>query len=61
VGILDAVLLKPGRLTHEEYELIKQHTIIGDRLCGELRSLAESAPNRPPSRRAVFRVDRRSA
>jgi HD-GYP domain-containing protein (c-di-GMP phosphodiesterase class II) len=24
VGILDAVLLKPGRLTHEEYELIKQ-------------------------------------
>ncbi len=39
VGLPDAVLLKPGRLTHEEYELMKQHTIIGDRLCGELRSL----------------------
>jgi putative two-component system response regulator len=39
VGIPDAVLLKAGRLTPAEYELMKQHTIIGDRLCGELRSL----------------------
>jgi len=44
VGIPDAVLLKPGRLTSEEYELIKQHTIIGDRLCGELRSLRKVRP-----------------
>ena len=44
VGIPDAVLLKPGRLTREEYELIKQHTIIGDRLCGELRSLRKVRP-----------------
>jgi putative two-component system response regulator len=39
VGIPDAVLLKPGPLAPDEYELIKQHTVIGDRLCGELRSL----------------------
>jgi putative two-component system response regulator len=39
IGIPDRVLLKPARLTPDEYELIKQHTIIGDRLCGELRSL----------------------
>jgi putative two-component system response regulator len=39
VGIPDAVLLKPGPLTPSEYEMIKQHTVIGDRLCGELRSL----------------------
>lgn len=39
VGIPDAVLLKPGPLAPAEYELVKQHTIIGDRLCGELRSL----------------------
>jgi putative two-component system response regulator len=39
IGIPDSVLLKPTRLTTEEFELIKQHTIIGDRLCGELRSL----------------------
>jgi putative two-component system response regulator len=29
VGISDAVLLKPGRLTDEEFTLIKQHTVIG--------------------------------
>jgi putative two-component system response regulator len=29
VGIPDNVLLKPGRLTPEEFELMKQHTIIG--------------------------------
>ena len=44
VGIPDAVLLKPGRLTPEEYELIKQHPVIGDRLCGELRSLRKVRP-----------------
>jgi putative two-component system response regulator len=44
VGIPDAVLLKPGPLTHEEYELIKQHTVIGDRLCGQLRFLRNVRP-----------------
>jgi putative two-component system response regulator len=34
VGIPDSVLLKTDRLTGVEYELIKQHPIIGDRLCG---------------------------
>ena len=29
VGIPDAVLLKPGRLTDEEYEMIKSHPVIG--------------------------------
>jgi putative two-component system response regulator len=44
VGIPDSVLLKPGRLTLSEFELMKQHTIIGDRLCGELRSLRRVRP-----------------
>jgi cyclic di-GMP phosphodiesterase len=39
IGIPDALLLKPGRLTAAEFEIVKQHTVIGDRLCGELRSL----------------------
>jgi response regulator RpfG family c-di-GMP phosphodiesterase len=39
IGIPDALLLKPAALTREEFELMKQHTVIGDRLCGELRSL----------------------
>lgn len=29
VGIPDSVLLKPGKLTSEEYEIMKQHTVIG--------------------------------
>jgi putative two-component system response regulator len=44
VGIPDAVLMKRGRLTPDEYALIKQHPIIGDRLCGELRSLRRVRP-----------------
>ncbi len=39
IGIPDALLLKPSSLTVEEFDLMKQHTVIGDRLCGELRSL----------------------
>ena len=29
VGIADAILLKPGRLTPDEYEIIKNHSILG--------------------------------
>lgn len=29
IGISDAILLKPGRLTDEEFEMMKSHTIIG--------------------------------
>lgn len=29
VGIPDTILLKPGRLTDEEFDLMKQHTVIG--------------------------------
>jgi putative two-component system response regulator len=44
VGIPDAVLLKAGPLAPEEFDLIKQHTVIGDRLCGELQSLRNVRP-----------------
>lgn len=30
IGVTDKFLLKPGRLTSEEYEIIKTHTLIGD-------------------------------
>jgi putative two-component system response regulator len=39
VGVPDALLLKPSSLTAEEQQRMQQHTIIGDRLCGGLRSL----------------------
>ena len=44
VGIPDAVLLKEGGLSAREYDLIKTHPVIGDRLCGELRSLRHVRP-----------------
>jgi putative two-component system response regulator len=44
VGIPDAVLLKPARLTREEFLVMQQHTLIGDRLCGDVRSLRRVRP-----------------
>ena len=39
IAIPDAVLLKTGLLTAAEFEVMKQHTVIGDTLCGGLRGL----------------------
>jgi putative two-component system response regulator len=39
VVIPDGILLKPGPLTPDEYDVIKQHPLVGDSLCGNLRSL----------------------
>ena len=44
VGIPDAILLKPGSLTPSEKATMQEHTVIGHRLCGELRSLEEVRP-----------------
>ena len=44
IGIPDAILLKPQSLTSEEYKEMKKHTLIGDGLCGQLRSLAMVRP-----------------
>jgi putative two-component system response regulator len=42
VGIPDAVLLKPGRLTPEEFDVMKHHTLLG----GEtLKAVAQSRPD----------------
>jgi putative two-component system response regulator len=35
IGILDSILLKPGKLTSEEFEVMKTHTTIGARLLGD--------------------------
>jgi putative two-component system response regulator len=32
VGVPDTILLKPGRLTEEEFEVVKGHTVIGSRI-----------------------------
>jgi putative two-component system response regulator len=44
LAIPDHVLRKTGSLNAEEYELIKSHTVIGDSLCSNLRSLQAVRP-----------------
>ena len=36
IGIPDAILLKPGKLTPEEYEVIQKHCSMGKRICEKL-------------------------
>jgi putative two-component system response regulator len=44
VGIPDAVLMKPGRLTAEEFTLMQRHATIGHEICGSLRLLDAVRP-----------------
>lgn len=44
IGVPDAVLLKSGPLTAAEFELMKTHPEIGDRLCAPLQSLRNVRP-----------------
>jgi putative two-component system response regulator len=39
IGIPDAILRKPGKLTPEEYEIMKQHTLIGAKMLSGSNSL----------------------
>jgi putative two-component system response regulator len=48
IAIPDSILLKPGKLTADEFEIIKSHTLIGARILGGsqsqlLRTAAEIA------------------
>ncbi len=44
VGIPDAILLKPGPLTVDEWEVMKRHVEIGVEICSPLRSLRPVLP-----------------
>lgn len=44
LAIPDRILLKPGALSEQEWVLMKQHTVIGAMLCGELKSLRSAVP-----------------
>ncbi len=39
VAISDTILKKPGRFTDEEFEIMKQHTLLGSRLFQDARSV----------------------
>jgi putative two-component system response regulator len=44
IAIPDRILLKKGKLTRDEYELMKQHPVIGDDLCRTVRLLDAVRP-----------------
>jgi putative two-component system response regulator len=44
IGIPDTILLKPGPLTPAEFEVVKQHPVIGSKLCEGLRTLRRALP-----------------
>jgi len=44
IAIPDRVLLKKGRLTRKEYDLMKQHPVVGDGLCRTVRSFEAVRP-----------------
>ena len=57
IAIPDNVLLKPGRLTPEEFEVVKTHAVLGARVLagGELRPAAGRRARRPLAPRALGR------
>ena len=44
VGIPDNVLLKTGKLSPEEWEIMRQHALIGERICQPLRTMRGVLP-----------------
>lgn len=40
LGIPESILCKPGKLDESEWEVMKQHTVIGERLCAQLKSMS---------------------
>lgn len=43
LGIPDSILLKKGKLNAEEWQIMKQHTVIGAALCSPLRTMQRTA------------------
>lgn len=44
VGIPDNVLLKTGKLSPDEWEIMRQHVLIGERICQPLRTMRGVVP-----------------
>jgi putative two-component system response regulator len=44
IGIPDRILLRKGKLSRRDYDVMKQHPVIGDALCATVRSLEAVRP-----------------
>ncbi len=44
VSVPDSILLKPGKLTPEEFRIMQQHPVVGERICAPLKSFRPVLP-----------------
>jgi len=44
IAIPDAIILKPGSLTPDEWKLMQEHPVVGERICAPLRSFRSVLP-----------------
>jgi putative two-component system response regulator len=44
VGIPDSILLKPGRLSQEEWQIMRSHPVLGEEICRPLPALRSILP-----------------
>ncbi|ACF14977.1 response regulator receiver modulated metal dependent phosphohydrolase [Chloroherpeton thalassium ATCC 35110] len=44
ISVPDAILLKPGKLTEAEYEIMKTHPEVGENICKPMKSLTPVLP-----------------
>ncbi len=45
IGVPDAILCKPGRLTNEEFDAMKKHPEVGARILSRVRQVADLVPS----------------
>jgi putative two-component system response regulator len=44
IGVPDPILQKPGRLTDDEFEVIKRHPVLGAQMLASIEELTPAAP-----------------
>jgi len=44
IAVPDSILLKPGALSEEEWKLIREHPVVGERICAPLKSFRSVLP-----------------
>jgi putative two-component system response regulator len=44
IAVPDAILLKPGKLSEEEWKLMREHPVVGERICAPLKSFRSVLP-----------------
>jgi putative two-component system response regulator len=44
IAVPDAILLKPSRLSEEEWKLVREHPVVGERICAPLKSFRAVLP-----------------